>query len=319
LVSLGPGSEKAFMVQQENRSFHEALRREVYAALKDAGIYEIGSYGWLNENDPDPDYIGHAMWQIEAPPLDQSALFGEGPVNRRPEDIEREILTSGEDFWGLMEASRLSIGLTLIWKPQARDNPISEDDFFWLHHTDSFLKLAIASDRLRDLLVIACTGSPPKRYKKGYTTPFDHARALIAKRGIPDQHLDGPLGALPALARELAKFRVRRNAIVHDVTTRMADFVGNTVTNLQKRFDQQRAIDPESELQSGCDWLKRGGERRAEIELEIDVATEELKEWYTLLIQTSNYVFQVEYWTRRYEAYTIDSLTVEYKLRSTDS
>jgi hypothetical protein len=271
------------VTEQTNAFFHDALKREVQAALKEAAIYEIGSYGWLNENEPDPEFIGHAMWQVDAPPLDHSALFGEGPVQSRPNDIEKEILTSGEDFWGLMEASRLSMGLALIWKRQARDNPINESTFFWLHHTDSFLKLAIASDRLRDLLVIACTGAPPKRYKKGtgdppltYVTPFDNAGVLIAKRGIVDQHLVKPVGALPDVARELARFRVRRNAIVHDVATRMAKFVGNTVTVLQERYDQQQAEDSQPKAPNEGERFKRGEERRVEIELEIDRAMEEL-------------------------------------------
>jgi hypothetical protein len=138
------------------KSEHLALQRDVQEALNEASIYAIGSYGWVSENDPDPEFIGHSMWQLDQPPLDQSALFGEGPVGRRPKDIEKEILICGEDFCGLMEMSRLSIGLSLVWKSQAQQNPINESNFFWLHHTDSFLKLAMASDRLRDLLIIAC-------------------------------------------------------------------------------------------------------------------------------------------------------------------
>lgn len=297
------------MTEQKDAFIHDALKREVQIALKEADINEVGSYGWLNESEADPEFIGHAMWQVDAPPLDQSELFGEGPVQRRPKDIEKEILTSGEDFEGLMAASRLSIGLALIWKSQAQENPINESAFFWLHHTDAFLKLAIASDRLRDLLVIACTGVPPKRYKKGredppltYVTPFDNAGILIAKRGIADQHLIRPVGALPDVARKLAQFRVQRNAIVHDVATRMAEFVGNTVIVLQERYDQQQTEGPQPKVTNGAERFKRGKERRAEIELEINHAMEEIKEWYTLLIQASNYVFQVEYWTRRYDA-----------------
>jgi hypothetical protein len=56
---------------QTNAFSHDALKREVQAALKDAAIYEIGSYGWLNEDEPDPEFIGHAMWQVDAPPLDE--------------------------------------------------------------------------------------------------------------------------------------------------------------------------------------------------------------------------------------------------------
>src|ERR1051326_1837223 len=209
---------------------HGALYEDIKVALNNASIYEIGSYGWKSESDPDPEYIGHAMWQIDQPPLDQSALFGEGPVRRRPKDIEKEILISGEDFCGLMEMSRLSIGLVLVWKCQAQQNPINESNLFSLHHPDSFLKLAMASDRLRDLLVIACTGKAAKRYgkyQKGkpqptYVTPFEDAAVLISKRGIHEQNLVKPIRELPAVARELAKFRGRRNEIVHDVATRMA-------------------------------------------------------------------------------------------------
>jgi len=42
-------------------------------------------------------------------------------------DIEREILTAGEDFCGLMQAARLSIGLALLWQTQAHKDPWNED------------------------------------------------------------------------------------------------------------------------------------------------------------------------------------------------
>jgi hypothetical protein len=45
----------------------EALKREVQTALKDASIHEINSDGWLNEYDADPEFVGHAMWQIDQP------------------------------------------------------------------------------------------------------------------------------------------------------------------------------------------------------------------------------------------------------------
>ena len=291
------------MVEQEHPFFHSALKQEVEVALNDAKVFDIGSYGWISENDPDPEFIGHAMWQIDQPPLDQSALFGEGPVRRRPKDIEKEILICGEDFCGLMELSRFSIGLALVWKCQAQADPMNDSAFFWLHHTDSFLKLAMASDRLSDLLIVACTGGPSKRYwkktKGSYVTPFEDAGVLIAKRGMVDQHLDRPLRALPAVAGELAKFRLRRNAIVHKVATRMAKFVGDAVTVLQERFDQEQQNPYVPKRRNG---ILRTKTRRTEIELEIERATEDLKEWYISLIQASNYVFQVEYWTRRYDA-----------------
>jgi hypothetical protein len=282
------------MVESEQSLVPSALKRKVEVALNEASIYEINSYGWISENDPDPEFIGHAMWQVDQPPLDHSALFGEAPVHRRPKDIEKELLVCGEDFSGLMEMARLSIGLALIWKSQAQENPINESSFFWLHHTDSFLKLAMASDRLRDLLIIACTGTRARRY--------DEAAVLISRRGISGQHLDQPLSTLPVIARDLAKFRDRRNVIVHEVATRMAKFVGEAATRLQKRFDQEQTKLSFPTKANASERLSRAKRRKAEIESEIECATEDLKDWYRLLIQASNSVFQVEYWTRRYEA-----------------
>lgn len=281
-----------------------ALEREVQSALVEAKIYDIGSYGWLNENDPDPDFIGHAMWQIDQPSIEHNALLGETPVRRRPEQVEKEILIAGEDFCGLMQASRLSIGLTLIWNRQAHDNPWNESPFFWVHHTDAFLKLAIASDRLRDLLIVACTGTSANSYKgkakrnRLYITPYEGASTLLAARGLDDQHLVEPLAALPGLAKQLFTYIDRRNEIVHEVATRMAKLVRESLSELQKRYDreQKHGFSPRSRDPAG--WAPAADARLEELRGEINLATQEIQEWCTLLVRTSNCVFQVDYWSR---------------------
>lgn len=166
----------------------------------------------------------------------------------------------------------------------------------------------MASDRLRDLLIIACTGKPAKRYGKNqkpgptYLTPFDDAGVLISQRGIFEQHLVQPLSTLPALARKIGKFRDRRNVIVHEVTTRMAKFVGEAATVLQKRFDQEQKKPFLGKRTNGGEGLLRAKARRTEIEQEIERVGEDVKEWYEILIQASNSVFQIEYWTRHHQA-----------------
>ena len=292
------------MVEEANFTFSELLKSAVEAKLKNAELYDIASYGWLNENDPDPEYIGHAMWQIDAPAIDDQALFEDRPVQRRPKEIEKEILVVGEDFWGLMQASRLSIGLALIWKSKAQQNPINDSNFFWLHHTDAFLKLAMASERLRDLLVIGCTGGPLKSYrpeqrKRRFTAPFVEASDLIAVRGIDKRHLVEPLRQLTSSGRVLFKYIDRRNQIVHEVATRMAQFVDETVSRLQRRYDHEQKNRFQAKIARKTDMMSRAKRRRKQIIGEIDCAADELREWYLLLIQTSNLVFQVEYWTRR--------------------
>jgi hypothetical protein len=82
----------------------------------------------------------------------------------------------------------------------------------------------------------------------------------------------------------------------------MAKFIGETATVLQKCFDQEQETSFLPTKRNGSERVLRSETRRAEIELEIERATEDLKTWYTLLVQASNYVFQVEYWTRRHDA-----------------
>lgn len=174
----------------------ESFESAVNAALLSAGIYDIGSYGWLNENDADPDLIGHAMWQTDQPlarALDDT--FDERPVRERPSPRDRQILVAGEDFCGTMRLVRLSIGLALVRRKHRTGDLFSNQPYFDLHQTDAILKLAIASDRLRDVLIVACTGGPVSAYEQSekvarwYVTPFEQAEQLLAAGGgqIPRQ------------------------------------------------------------------------------------------------------------------------------------
>lgn len=281
-----------------------ALECEVQAALAAAAIHDIGSYGWLNEWDTDPEFIGHAMWQTEQPHLNLKALIGDSPVSRRPSDVEKQILTLGEDFCGLMQSSRLSIGLALVWTPHAKRNVLNESQYLWLHHTDACLKLAIASDRLRDLLVVACTGKRPKDYKdlskknRRYVTPFQTAGTLLADRGLQDQRLSEPLKDLPKHAGRIYVEIKHRNAIVHEVATRMACSVHGSLTKLQHDFDLQEAHGFTPRSHDFKDWSPSAHERLDELRNKIDQSVARLRDWYALLIDASNAVFQVEYWSR---------------------
>src|SRR5258708_856832 len=95
----------------------ESLESAATAALIAADVYDIGNYGWLNENEADPDFIGHAMWQTDQPlarALDDP--LEEQPVRERPSPRDKQILVAGEDFCGTMRLARLSIGLALLWR-----------------------------------------------------------------------------------------------------------------------------------------------------------------------------------------------------------
>lgn len=280
------------------------FERRVKAALAKASLFEIGSYGWLNDEDPDPTLVGHAMWQLRERNLDAPALLGEAPLSRRPDELDKAIQVAGEDFCGLTLAARWSIGLALVWKTHGEDDPFNEQPFFWVHHTDAFLKLAIASQRIRDLLILACTGGSVRAYydvcrqERKRPNIFGDAARLLASRGLNDGRLDEALAALPRLGLALGTFVEQRNEIVHDVATRMAKFTRDSLAELQERYDQEEREGFSPIPVDAGDWLATGQAHDAALRAEVDRAAGELREWYLLLVQASNCVFQVEYWSR---------------------
>lgn len=54
------------MVHDDVRhSYLTTVEAAVESALEEQQIYDIGSYGWVGPDEPDPDLIGHAMWQTD--------------------------------------------------------------------------------------------------------------------------------------------------------------------------------------------------------------------------------------------------------------
>ena len=283
-----------------------AIEKEVRSALTNAHIYDIDSYGWLNEDDPDPDFIGYAMWDMDQPSIDHDSLIGEESVHRQPTEIEKFILTAGTDFTGLMQVSCLSIGLALVWHHQALHDPFGDSPFYWLHYTDSFLKLAIASDRLRDLLVVACTGTLPVCYKsqakrnRRFVTPFNEAKGLLATRGLQDTRLTEPVASLPLFGAKIFEFIDRRNTIVHEIATRMAKLMRDSMSKLQERFDREQVKGFAASPSPGdtAAWASAQEACDRELRAEVEGSLQEIVTWYQLLIRAGSSVFELEHWSR---------------------
>ena len=47
----------------------DVLRNSTEELLCSRGVFDVDAYGWLNENDEDPEFIGYAMW-AQSPPYD---------------------------------------------------------------------------------------------------------------------------------------------------------------------------------------------------------------------------------------------------------
>lgn len=287
----------------DNPLLLQSFERAVFAVLDAENVYDIGAYGWSGPDEMDPDYIGHAMWQTDPPHIDFEALQGTSPVRRRPDAIEKEILTLGEDFYGLMQASRLSIGHVLLWKPAVLKSIVSDCSFFWTHFTDVYVKLAMASERLRDFLIIACTGEMPEAYESGpartrkFVSPFNDAGQLLFDRAVETAGIIHSLQALPHLAARIFPYVSKRNAIVHDVATQLAAAVSDSVQRWQDQFDKEQRdgfVPREFDAAVLAEALNNDGHRRQNIEAMV----KDVIDWYRLLIDASNQVFQIEHCSR---------------------
>jgi hypothetical protein len=216
----------------ENNSHHlnASVQAEVERLLREANIRKLNNFGWLNADDPDPELIGHAKWQIK-PPIDNPMLFNARstyiPKQPDPPDWLKTIAVAGADFEGLMEAGRMSMGLLLMAIDAARGAEFFFDDvFFDVHRMSALIYLATASERLRELFIAAAFRLKQKKYNKAsgiiydnktrghFTSPFIEATDEFAGYNC--------LSKLIALAPAIVAMRRERNILVHEIATRIA-------------------------------------------------------------------------------------------------
>lgn len=143
----------------------EYLDLEVSEALHRHGIRDMFDYAWVGEDTPSEEFVGLAMWSSEH---SSPVLYGcPTPSGYSREEYER-LITICEDLESLMQLARLAIGHTLwmsdLIKSQSRF--FFHDHHFWLNHINSVTLLGMASDRLRDLFLVAYFRTTFEEYKK---------------------------------------------------------------------------------------------------------------------------------------------------------
>lgn len=285
----------------------DILRQQLESLLAKRGIYKLSSYGWSGPDEYDNETIGHAMWQTDSLyfrflQAHFSATHANGPKPRILEPWEQFLVQSGGDFEGLVEAARLSIGLTLFQRQATDRDHYGESSLFQVHLISSMVLLSTASDRLRDLFIAAVfhvtTGqfenaradadglrARDERKAAWYSGPFYEADQLAAVYGIE------AFRALPAMADRMFEFRSVRNQTVHSIATEL----GRQQRELAKRKTPDRVAEAYSyeEVQK---WREKADLEYRE-RIETDVA--QLIDWYKLLIVMSNDVFIIENTLRR--------------------
>ena len=265
------------------------LQDEADQLLSKDKIYDILDYGWLDYDTLDPEHVGHAIWQTN-PPFEHEweSFFNQGRVTYTPTKRDEVFLRNGEDFAGSMMFARRSLGMALCYAVAADPhNLLGNDVEFWHACSSALLWLNIASDRLREYLLMAAFGQTQERYarqspKAPYAEPFKQALGKASSDSLRET-----LRKLLDLATVIQKHRGRRNKLVHEIATRMAERSLEMLR--QQRADAKRG----QAATGGPSHLHITDEAQQQT-----AALERAKHWYANLVDASSLVFEFEYFSR---------------------
>lgn len=251
----------------------EYLDEELRQFLNDRGFYEINQYGWSEDGERDPEYLGHALWQENPPEL-------------------KKLQTLGEEFSNLMRSARHSLGLAYLYH-DATDSLLNDSGYSFNYHcADTGNKLNFSSDRIREFLITAyahhCTGRdsypllgkivPGERDYGTFSAPFQQILEEVSQGEMGSHELRIWLSDLLPLVEVVAHNRLENQ----DPTRRLIlsqSRIADTVHNLAMGYpDEVLTDDLSSENDSSC---------------------RELADWYNALIKISNLVFMAEHQLRQ--------------------
>jgi hypothetical protein len=266
------------------------LEQETGQLLSKNKIYDILDYGWLNQDTPDPEHIGHAIWQTD-PPFEHEweSFFNQRRVTYTPTKRDEVFLRNGEDFAGCMIFARRSLGMALCYMATSDlENLLGNDTEFWHECSSALVWLNVASDRLREYLLMAAFGQTKEQYarkfpKVPYVEPFKQALS----KALSDD-LRETLRKLLDLATIIQKHRRRRNKLVHEVATRTAERSLEMLRQQRAEATREQAVGsiPPYHLHITDDAKQRA------------ITLERAKQWYANLVDASSLVFEFEYFSR---------------------
>lgn len=265
----------------------EYLDEELRIFLNNKEIYEINQYGWSLDGNPDPEYMGLAMWQVE-PPIDYCEISDSAVTNfphlNRHHDLAG-IFKKGVEFKELMKSARHSIGLTYLYSDD--DGEICAGLNF--NFSDTVMKLGMATERLREL--------------------FGEAFSLFAGIDCDDQDV-----VANNYLQEPNDIFCRQIMHIKNRLAEKADCYGQLLSCVEKLLpimaqayvrgreghDRRNEDFPvEQFLLAATDEPDVGGATKQEESIaEGSAIIDGISEWYKLLIEAGNQVFLAEYLLR---------------------
>ena len=212
----------------------DVLRNATEELLRTRGVFDIDAYGWLNENDEDPKFIGYAMWALSPPYAhDFDGWQNNTPPGRAPTEAEQQLMELGHDFFGLMKTARHFIGHALLHQPAVPPIRI-EPTAFDFSEFAALVALTSAADRLRDFIIVTMLRKKPERgANKQCERNWAYDKLRLAGLGVEADALEEGFKAI-------LKARKARNEVVHGLATLPAHREKLLIAAERKAFEEKR-------------------------------------------------------------------------------
>lgn len=264
----------------------QVVKDAAEALLRARGVRDIDSYGWLNLDEMDPDFVGHVMW-VQVPPYDHDFMSWQHdvPPKRAPTAQERRLMELGHDFFGLMKTARHCIGQALLYEPHAKPMEIEAGEFDFSEFA-ALAALIAAADRLRDFIIIAVLGK--KTEEKG--------QLQASYRALDDAGFGPITNDLRAGFKAAQAARDARNTVVHGLSTVPARVHRDLIERDREAFERQSWREQERGTYEGIvtEWEQRVATERAKIAARAQL----LCDTYVALVTLGDRAIRAEYHIR---------------------
>ncbi len=267
----------------------EVLRKTIEELLWSRCVFDVDAYGWLNENDVDPEFVGYAMWALSSPyNHDFQSWQNDTPPSRAPTETEQRQMELGHDFFGLMKTARHFIGHALLNQPLVKPFGIEPTEFDF-NEFAALTALTAAADRLRDFIIVTALRIKPRSGKQAWEQ-FDKACDALRASNFAAEADD----LQKRFKTTDDETRIARNEAVHGLATRPAHVQKELITRDREAFEKHgwhRAKDRKVPYE---DMIREFKEQEAKELAKVEAHAKLLGDCHVKLVRIGELCFRTE-------------------------
>lgn len=271
----------------EGKTYLDELHAQVDALLREYGVYDVDSYGWLNENDVDPETVGFAMWTLDRPyEPPWMARQSDAPPDRRPTEQQQHLVELGEDFEAVTKAARYAIGMALVYREEAMRRT-GTPNLFEFQVLSAIMTLKIAADRARDFVIWAVLNEMPRSGRE-----YDQFRLALCEARAKGANI--VVDEMIKVSERLEGLRLRRNAAVHRIALDVARQHRLLIQEDRDAFDRRKWPTKRPKLKAAERWFGPMSFEDDAARAEIEQTLQELRSAYEDTLKVGDLAFRIE-------------------------